>query len=70
MKETTKNPFSLEPKEDLIMRSCFIGVCLIVGILLLDIIKNPIFVFILMPIALILVVIPFIRLFKTKSLGG
>ena len=62
-----------ETKEYLIKHSCFTGVCLIVGILLFDIIRSPIFISILISIALTLITIPFIRLnnyFKTKSLGG
>ncbi len=62
-----------EEKDDLIMRSCFMGACLLVGILILDIILNPIFMMVIIFTGMILISIPFFRLknrLKNKSLGG
>ena len=62
-----------EEKDNLITHSCFMGVCLIVGIILIFvIILNLIFSMILIFIAIILVSIPFFRLKNClrKSLGG
>ena len=60
-------------KDDLIMRSCFMSVCLLVGIILIfGIFLNTIFMMVLIFIIFILVSIPFFRLKNRleKSLGG
>ncbi len=60
-------------KDDLIVRLCFLGGCLIVGLILLDIIKGPIFIMAFIFIGTILISIPFFRLknrLNNKSLGG
>lgn len=62
-----------EEKDDLIAHLCFIGACLIIGIIILfGIILNPIFVMVLIIIGTTLGVLPFFRLKNgvKKSLGG